>query len=442
MIIYPIISLSFSFIAELAIFIYFSYNTLERKYAFYKIIITSSVGYLFMLICSLFDNGIVNTVLFIFINLIILKAMFLVSLRKALFYTFVLTIVMALSEFVPLIILRRFTYDYYNDSFVFYNRILYSIISKSLYFIIIYLLIFPLRKRHFESIQTNKIPAIYYIVPILSLCIIIPLMFLWSQDFSYIRDLPIKVLIPIITVLIAILNILIYIDEYHRKKSDHELTEIQLIVQRDNDMKQYYQQIIQASEDRAVLIHDIKKHLMAIQAINSLNENIDITKYIQNILNMPILKQKRIHSDNDFLNMILDGYSDRCKNESISFNTDIRSHSVDFLSTDDITTLFCNLLDNAMDAARNIDNGFIDLSVDRHADSSISIIRILNSCKVCPIDKNGILIQTTKPDRIHHGYGMKSIKKIIDKYGGILDYSYEDCTFRINIVLKYQKNGF
>ena len=201
-------------------------------------------------------------------------------------------------------------------------------------------------------------------------------------------------------------------------------------------MKQYYQQMLQASEERAILIHDIKKHLMAIQAMNSSNENAEISHYIQSILNMPILEKKRIHSDNDFLNMVLDGYSDRCKSEGISFNTDVRSHSIDFLSTDDITTLFCNLLDNALEAACKAENGYIDLSINRHTDTPLSLINIRNSCNESPINKDGTLIQTTKSNKTYHGYGMKSIQRVIEKYGGIINYSYEDHTFNLCIVLK------
>lgn len=434
--VYPFVTLCFSYIAELAIFIFFSYNTLERKCSSCKTIIFSSTGYLFMFFFSLYDSVLVNFVFFIFVNFFLFKYLYFITLRTTFFYTFVLTITMVLTELIPLLIMRRFTYDYYNESFTFQNRLIYSIISKSLYFIIVYFLIFPLRKKHLKSIQNTKIPAIYFIISILSLAIIVPLMVLWSQDYSYIRDFPIKVLVPVITILIVVLNALVFFDEYHRKRAHQKITEMKLLIQRENDMKQYYQQMLHTSEERAILIHDIKKHLLAIQAMNSSNKSMEISDYIQNILNMPILEKKRIHSDNDFLNMVLDGYSDRCKNEDISFNTDVRSHSIDFLSTDDITTLFCNLLDNALEAASKVDNGFIDLSIDRHTDTPLSVINVRNSCKESPISMDGSLIQTTKSDRTYHGYGMKSIKKVIDKYDGIINYSYEDHTFSLSIVLK------
>ena len=132
----PFVTLCFSHIAELAIFIFFSYNTLERKYSSCKTLILLSAGYLFMFFCSLNDNVLVNAILFIFINFIFFKTLYYITLRVALFYTFVLTITMTLSEFIPLLLMRKFTYDYYNDSFAFQNRLLYSVISKILYFII------------------------------------------------------------------------------------------------------------------------------------------------------------------------------------------------------------------------------------------------------------------------------------------------------------------
>lgn len=220
-------------------------------------------------------------------------------------------------------------------------------------------------------------------------------------------------------------------------KSDSELMEMRLLLQRENDMKKYYKSLIQASEDRAILIHDIKNHLNAILTLNSEHSNKEITEYINNLMNTSALRPASIRSDNSFLNALLSGYANRFQNTGIVFNTDIRSNAVNFMSNDEITTLFCNILDNAYEASSKSDNGFIDLIADRIEDMHLTVIKLQNSCSISPVDKRtNRLISTSKPDKKQHGYGMKSIQRIIDKYDGAIDYRYENGIFRLNISLK------
>ena len=44
-------------------------------------------------------------------------------------------------------------------------------------------------------------------------------------------------------------------------------------------------------------------------------------------------------------------------------------------------------------------------------------------------------IQTTKHDKINHGFGIHSIQKVVDKYEGELALSCEDCLFKTEITL-------
>ena len=63
-------------------------------------------------------------------------------------------------------------------------------------------------------------------------------------------------------------------------------------------------------------------------------------------------------------------------------------------------------------------------------------ISLNNTCSVAPNIKNGKLI-TTKKKSAPHGYGIKSIKRIADKYDGDVsfDYDKEKQLFSIRIVL-------
>ena len=93
-----------------------------------------------------------------------------------------------------------------------------------------------------------------------------------------------------------------------------------------------------------------------------------------------------------------------------------------------------NLLDNAVEAA--------ELSVKKEIlvklftkNNSMQVIKITNSCDTEPNTKNKDL-QTIKKDKNLHGLGLKSVKKIVDKYEGSFDWNYkkEEHLFEICII--------
>lgn len=96
------------------------------------------------------------------------------------------------------------------------------------------------------------------------------------------------------------------------------------------------------------------------------------------------------------------------------------------MADDDLTTLFCNLLDNATEATEKIPEAYIDLSVTCKKEKPVTIISVVNSCNKNPFsEKTGRLV-SHKNNNMYHGYGIKSIQKIIKKYNGKLQIYYDE----------------
>ena len=128
----------------------------------------------------------------------------------------------------------------------------------------------------------------------------------------------------------------------------------------------------------------------------------------------------------------------QCSNMNISFHTDIRSGTTNFIADNDLTALFCNLLDNALEAAVQIPDSYIELNTTKRENTSFVVITVINSCRKNPFsEQNGFLI-TSKQDKNKHGFGIKSIRKTIKKYGGDIQtyYNNDTLTFHTIITLK------
>lgn len=107
---------------------------------------------------------------------------------------------------------------------------------------------------------------------------------------------------------------------------------------------------------------------------------------------------------------------------------------LDFMSDADICSLFGNALDNAIEAVCFIeekDKRVIELTV-KVSRGFLSVCVRNSYC--CDVVFDGDLPKTTKGDEINHGYGMKSIKSIVERYGGELSVVAQEGAFNLNML--------
>mgnify|MGYP000158171460 FL=1 len=165
------------------------------------------------------------------------------------------------------------------------------------------------------------------------------------------------------------------------------------------DSVEYYKALVSQDEKQKVLIHDIKKHLNAIASLNEQHDSEKIAAYLTHVLGSSELKHSVRVCDNDLLNALLCRYQKICLTQNIALHIDIRSKCIDFVTYDDLSVLFGNLMDNAVESAEKTVNPFIELNVFQKEKNNMTIITLIDSCRVNPIDKNGNLLPTK--NRIH-----------------------------------------
>ena len=131
-------------------------------------------------------------------------------------------------------------------------------------------------------------------------------------------------------------------------------------------------------------------------------------------------------------------YKRQCNNMGIAFTADIRSGVLNYMSDSDLTSLFCNLLDNATEAAGKVPDSYIEVNICKRENTPFVLITVVNSCRVNPFSNSGGKLISTKPDKHAHGFGTKSIKSICKKYNGDIQmyYNEESLTFHTVITIR------
>lgn len=142
-----------------------------------------------------------------------------------------------------------------------------------------------------------------------------------------------------------------------------------------------------------------------------------------------------VKTGNDALDTVLTEKSLSCVANGITFNCVVDGKKAEFLKTADIYVLFGNVIDNAVEAVSKVEDKekrVIDLVV--YSKGDILTINVMNSYSGDLTFENGLPL-TTKKDKYYHGFGIKSIKAIVDKYGGDLTLSADGSVFSLAIIL-------
>ena len=98
----------------------------------------------------------------------------------------------------------------------------------------------------------------------------------------------------------------------------------------------------------------------------------------------------------------------------------------------DTGILFGNLLDNAIEAAQETDSRRITVDVNQKG-HYLSVL-VTNSIKTSVLKTNAEL-QTSKTDKLLHGIGVKSVKALVEKYDGMIDFFEKNGEFCCHIML-------
>ncbi|MBO6285884.1 MAG: sensor histidine kinase [Bacilli bacterium] len=141
---------------------------------------------------------------------------------------------------------------------------------------------------------------------------------------------------------------------------------------------------------------------------------------------------------NRTLDVVLSDKSMRCLIKEIPFTAMADGKAISFLADTDLFSLFHNAIDNAIEYEETLpkENRFISVVVKRNG--GMCLIRIENRFEGELVLSNG-LPTTTKEDKTIHGYGTKSIARVVEKYGGSLSITNESGVFTL-VAVFFNKN--
>ncbi len=147
----------------------------------------------------------------------------------------------------------------------------------------------------------------------------------------------------------------------------------------------------------------------------------------------------RVETGNQILNVLLTEKSLYCEQNGIKFSCMADGEKLSFMSEGDLYCLFGNIIDNALEAVNKIpdkERRIINFVVKSKND--MLVVQEENYFSGGLEFKDG-LPQTTKSDKNYHGFGMRSIRMIVNKYEGALTAYAKDDVYYLNIIFSPDK---
>ena len=227
------------------------------------------------------------------------------------------------------------------------NSVFKMAISK-----ILIICLYQINKNGYLSKQHNIIPKKQLILYILlSLCSIVNICLNAKIGCSSTvpeKDKFIGYLTIIVTVFINlyIMQLLDYIIENQKLKSKIALSE-----QQANLQLKYYKQLDANYQKSLQMIHDIDRHINAIEQLYKSNESEKADNYLKGMDRLISNFVLYPYSTNTVLNLLLNEKKIAAEQNSILFKCSVEQIDFGFMNDIDITTIFSNLLDNALYAS-------------------------------------------------------------------------------------------
>lgn len=208
---------------------------------------------------------------------------------------------------------------------------------------------------------------------------------------------------------------------------EKELSEIRSAYAKQQDMAKEIKNI---QEQSRLLKHDMKNHTLVILSFLEEGKVKEAQKYTSNILDNLNKMYTYINVGNSLMNYILNNKLSKAKEYGVEIKVEIENLAFDYIDSVDFSALLNNLLDNAILAAANSKEKRLEVIIENR--NGFDSIVVKNSIDTSVLADNPDL-KSTKPGE-NHGFGMVQIRKITEKYEGMMDIYEKNGMFVINVV--------
>ena len=180
--------------------------------------------------------------------------------------------------------------------------------------------------------------------------------------------------------------------------------------------------------------HDMKHHLIAILGVAKHENSVRTSSYIKALLEEWSYSERESRiSGNSVVDSLLGYYRELAEEYHIRFECEAKLPEDLPFEAGRLTVIFGNLLDNALEGSRKIEDAWILIRVSY--EKGMLFLNMRNICDSKQLKFLDGKYITTKKNPENHGYGLKSVEQAVEAYKGSMVVECQDSVFDVTLVL-------
>lgn len=192
----------------------------------------------------------------------------------------------------------------------------------------------------------------------------------------------------------------------------------------------YYEKVEENQKNIREIRHNLINQIIVLKSqVNEGNVS-EANKIMDDIIFETQQNGWGIYTENVPINAILNAKINQGELYGVQWELDVKVPKDLNIDMRDIGTVLGNTLDNAIEACSMLENDDKLINVNIYCKNSNMTIYIKN-----PKNVTGTAINTWKKDKENHGLGLKSVRKIVSKYNGIITNEDKNTYYEVNIMM-------
>lgn len=192
--------------------------------------------------------------------------------------------------------------------------------------------------------------------------------------------------------------------------------------------EEYYTMLLQREDQTKAFRHDIQNHIYCMNVLFENGKYEELGEYLSKIDKSLKELKPTFNTGNKLVDAIVSDIAIKHKNVCLKWIGVFPEQMS--ISAIDLCTVFSNLLMNAFEAAEQTDNKYVNVFV-RVLESNL-FISIANHTALEPKIINGEFISSKT--NAGHGYGIRNIRKCLEKNNGSFEISFDDGVFTAEVI--------
>lgn len=397
--------------------IFFTQYKINKKYVFFIYLIYYVINsVVYIQICIPVVTLAVNIV-----SLMAVTYIYQATFRKRMFYVMVQLGLSICTEAIAVLVSVNVMPELTSQNMEDYTMIQYFIANISCFPIVLG------TEKIKRTGQGEEIPGMYWV-----LLLLLPVFSIYIAAVLCMLPEKYNLIAGVSFVLLLLMNLIVfYLYDVLSQFMAEKIKENKIEEQNRNYEQQLYH-YEELFENTWALRHDLKNHFGVIYLLAEQNQDKEVINYVQRFLDMSDNGGYRISTGNVSLDALISYKYEEAKRQGICINTEVAIAKNTRWNDVDLCTITGNLLDNAIRAAKDIENASIEFVMRQHENKMV--IKVKNPYRGV-LKRREDVFETTKQNKNRHGIGLEHIKKIVEQYHGVIDFDTQNGEFVVRLIL-------